>query len=505
MMADGSFRLLESTIQDIHKAFRAKELTARQLVELYLARNDACNENGPAINAVVAVNPRAVAQAEELDQSFANSGQLTGPLHGVPVLVKDQIETSGIPTTFGSIAIERYIPDNDATLIRQLKQAGAIILGKTLLPDFATSWFALSSAGGEAKNPYALDRDTGGSSSGTGAAIAANLGAVGIGEDTGGSIRVPSSFNNLVGFRVTTGLISRNGMSPLVVFQDTAGPMARTVHDTALLLDALIGYDPSDPFTAVAVNARPNGGYASQLPTDGLQGARIGVLRGAFGSNDETDSAAVNQVMDKAICDLANAGAQIVDPVTLPGLMDFIVTTSLYIAQSKHDITEFLQARPQLPVHSLQEVYDSKQYHPGLDLIEAIAGGPENPEDDPNYYKGLAARQTFQRAILNIMASHNLDVIIYPTVQVPPPTKADVHSLRWTTLTFPTNTLIASQADLPAMSIPAGFTENGVPVGMEVVGKPYDERTLLRLGYAYEQATHHRRAPQSAPKLANEP
>jgi Asp-tRNA(Asn)/Glu-tRNA(Gln) amidotransferase A subunit family amidase len=154
--------------------------------------------------------------------------------------------------------------------------------------------------------------------------------------------------------------------------------------------------------------------------------------------------------MDKAIRDLANAEAQIVDPVTLPGLLDFIVTTSLYIAQSKHDITEFLQARPQLPVHSFQEVYDSKQYHPGLDLIEAIAGDRENPEDDPNYYKGLAARQTFQRAILNIMASHNLDAIIYPTVQVPAPTKADVHSSRWTTLTFPTNTLIASQADLPA-------------------------------------------------------
>src|SRR5919202_6690942 len=320
MMADGSFRLLESTIQDIHNAFRAEELTARQLVELYLARNDAYNENGPAINAVVAVNPRAVEQAEELDQSYANTGQLKGPLHGVPVLVKDQIETSDILTTFGSIAIKGYMPDNDATLIWKLKQAGAIILGKTLLPDFATSWFGLSSAGGEAKNPYALDRDTGGSSSGTGAAIAANLGAVGIGEDTGGSIRVPSSFDNLVGVRITTGLISRKGMSPLVVFQDTAGPMTRTVRDAAILLDVLVGYDPEDQFTAAATLARGSGSYADGLSEGSLGEAKIGVVREAFGADDDPDSGQVKRVVEGALEVMRNAGAEIVVPVDVADL-----------------------------------------------------------------------------------------------------------------------------------------------------------------------------------------
>jgi len=207
--------------------------------------------NGPELNSILTVNPRALDEAEELDRSFGRSGEFVGLLHGVPVLVKDQAETAGIRTTFGSVAFEDHVPEEDATVVRRLKEAGAVVLAKTNLPDFATSWFAYSSAGGVTKNPYDLDRDPGGSSGGTGAAVAANLGAVGIGEDTGGSIRLPASFDNLVGVRVTTGLISRNGLSPLVVFQDTAGPMTRTVKDAAILLDALVGYDPA------AIRSRP--------------------------------------------------------------------------------------------------------------------------------------------------------------------------------------------------------------------------------------------------------
>ncbi|MBX6342191.1 MAG: amidase, partial [Thermomicrobiaceae bacterium] len=237
------FRLQEATIDAIHAAYRSGALTCRQLVELYLARIDAYDRGGPAINAVITVNPRALDEADAADRAFRERGDLAGPLHGIPVLVKDQAETAGIPTTFGSVALRGYVPSADAVVVQRLRAAGAVVLAKTNLPDFATSWFGYSSAGGETKNPYALDRDAGGSSAGTGAGVAANLGAVGIGEDTGGSIRVPASFDNVVGLRVTTGLISRTGLSPLVEFQDTAGPMARTVRDAAILLDALVGYD----------------------------------------------------------------------------------------------------------------------------------------------------------------------------------------------------------------------------------------------------------------------
>lgn len=500
-----SFTLQEATIASVHRAFRSGELTARRLVELYLARIDAYDRKGPELSAIINVNPRALEQADELDRRYRETGKFVGPLHGVPVLVKDQVETADVTTTFGSIAFKNYRPSKDATAIRRLREAGAIVLAKTVLPDFATSWFALSSAGGETKNPYALDRDPGGSSSGTGAGVAANLGLVGIGEDTGGSIRVPATFCNLVGVRVTTGLISRTGMSPLVVFQDTAGPLTRTARDAALLLDALVGYDAADPFTAVTIGNVPAAGYAATLSEDALAGARIGVIRESFGSNDDPDMRKTNEVCDQAIRQMAAAGAEIVDPVTIPNLMDFVIKTSLYIQQSKHDFNDFIKAHADAPVGSFEEIYDSKQYHPELDLIEAIAGGPTNPEDDPTYFEGLSARENFQRAILNVMAEHGLDAMVYPDVQLPAPLKTDVHGGRWTTLTFPTNTLVASQATLPAVSMPAGFTSDGVPVGLEIVGRPYDEAKLLGYAYSFEHAGSHRFAPSTTPALSNEP
>jgi amidase len=341
-----AFRLEEATIDDIHAAFRSGELTCRRLVEMYLARIEAYDKNGPELNAIITVNPKALDQADDLDSSFGRDGEFVGPLHGIPVLVKDQAETAGIRTTFGSVAFEGYVPEEDATAVRRLKEAGALILAKTNLPDFATSWFAYSSAGGETKNPYDLERDPGGSSSGTGAAIAANLGAVGIGEDTGGSIRVPSSFDNLVGVRVTTGLISRKGMSPLVVFQDTAGPMTRAVKDAAILLDVLVGHDPEDPFTAAATLARDAGGYADGLSEGNLRGARIGVVREAFGLDGDPDSGQVNRVVEGALEAMRGAGAEIVDPVSVPDLQHFIGVTSLYLSQSRYDIDNFLAKRP---------------------------------------------------------------------------------------------------------------------------------------------------------------
>jgi Asp-tRNA(Asn)/Glu-tRNA(Gln) amidotransferase A subunit family amidase len=499
-----AFRLEEATIDDIHAAFRSGELTCRRLVELYLARIEAYDKNGPKLNTIITVNPKVLDEADELDSSFGRDSGFVGPLHGIPVLVKDQAETAGIRTTFGSVAFEGYVPEEDATAVRRLKEAGALILAKTNLPDFATSWFAYSSAGGETKNPYDLERDPGGSSSGTGAAIAANLGAVGIGEDTGGSIRVPSSFDNLVGVRVTTGLISRKGMSPLVVFQDTAGPMTRAVKDAAALLDVLVGHDPEDPFTAAATLARDAGGYADGLSEGSMRGARIGVVREAFGADEDPDSSQVNGVVEGALEAMRGAGAQLVDPVSVPNLQHFIGVTSLYLSQSRYDIDNFLAKRP--GSHTVGGLYDSKRFHPRLDLFTAIAEeAPADPEEDPNYYRGLAAREDFRRAILNLMASEGLDALVYPNSQVLPPTRKELDDWKWTVLTFPTNALIAAQADLPSISLPAGFAEGNVPVGFELVGKPYGEADLLKLAYAYERAASARKPPESTPPLPNEP
>jgi amidase len=501
-MSSRPFRLEEATIDDIHSAFRSGELTCRRLVELYLARIEAYDKNGPELNSILTLNTKALEEAEELDRSFERSGEFVGPLHGIPVLIKDQAETAGIRTTFGSVAFENYVPEEDATAVGKLKEAGAVILAKTNLPDFATSWFAYSSAGGETKNPYALDRDPGGSSSGTGAAVAANLGTVGIGEDTGGSIRVPSSFDNLVGVRVTTGLISRKGLSPLVVFQDTAGPMTRSVKDAAILLDVLVGYDPEDPFTAAATLAKEAGSYADGLSEGSLRGARIGVVREVFGPDDDPDSSQVNRVVEGALEAMRAADAEIVDPVSVPELQHFIGVTSLYLSQSRYDIDNFLAERP--GSHTVSELYDSKRFHPRLDLFIAIAEeAPENPEEDPDYFRGLAAREEFRRAILNVMASQSLDALVYPNSQVLPPTREELDDWKWTVLTFPTNALIAAQADLPSISLPAGFAEGGIPVGFELVGKPYGEADLLKLAHAYEKAASPRRLPESAPPLSD--
>ena len=269
-MGGSTIPLVEATIDEVHGALTRGHLTVRGLVEGYLARIEAFDRHGPTFNAILAINKDALSEADRWDRELAWHGRLSGPLHGVPVLVKDQVETAGIVTTFGSIAMDGYVPSADATVIARLKKAGAIILAKTAMPDFATSWFSYSSISGVTKNPYDLGRDAGGSSSGTAAALAASLGLAGVGADTGGSIRVPASFNSLVGVRVTPGLISRRGVSALVAFLDTAGPMARTVRDAALMLDSMVGYDPGDEYSSAYIAARPPARYSSVLDADAL-------------------------------------------------------------------------------------------------------------------------------------------------------------------------------------------------------------------------------------------
>lgn len=488
------FAVSEATIDEIHAAMRAGTLTSRALCEAYLERIAAHDRTGARLNAIVAVNEQALAQADELDAAFARSGELSGPLHGIAVLVKDNIETVDVDTTSGSEALLGFRPEQDATAVRRLREAGAIILAKTALPDFATSWFSYSSVSGETRNPYALDHDPGGSSAGSGAGVAASLGTVGIGTDCGGSIRLPASFCNLVGIRSTPGVVPRTGSSFLVVFQDTIGPMARTVTDAVTVFDAMAGYDEADPYSVAHTIARAPARYRDGLGDGNLAGARLGLVRNALGPDDDPASAAVNAITAEAVAALRTAGAEVIE-VEIPDLDDQIAATSQYVACSKHDIDLYLHERPALAELSLEQIVAEKRYHPKLDLIEAIVEGPDDPEDDPDYLRRIAARETFTRVLVNLMARERLDTLILPTTRIPAPSNAGRED--WTVLTFPTNTLIASQTWTPAMTVPAGFTPDGIPVGLEFVGKPYDEPTVFRIGYGFEQATGHRRAPAS--------
>ncbi|RFU34153.1 hypothetical protein B7463_g2147, partial [Scytalidium lignicola] len=486
----------ELTVEEVHKAYRLGTYTCRQLVEAFLERIDTLDCHGPNINSILARSTTAVAEADALDAHFKSTSQLIGQLHGIPVVVKDQVDTKGMITTYGSIVAAENIPTEDATLIKKLKKSGAIILAKTTMPDFATSWFSCSSISGTTHNPYDLTREPGGSSSGTGAAIAANFAIIGVGEDTGGSIRLPASFCNLVGLRCTPGLVSRKGLSPLLPTQDSPGPMTRTVKDAALMLDVLVGFDIDDPYTiTAAIAGTPLGGsYASGLDSTFLKQARFGVLRSqCFGPDSDPECAAVNNVINSALKLFHGAGTTLID-ITIPNLAEHIRLTSTHLCCSRSDIDAFLATKPHLST-SCAQIFTSKQYHPTLDLLEGILTGLTNPADDPTYVHRLEAFGTFQRLVISIMASHKLDALVFPDVQIPAATHDDALNKRWPIRGFPTNTLLASQARLPAISVPAGFTEDGLPVGLELVGLPYQEQKLLRLAFGVEELVKGRKAP----------
>ena len=493
-MAHEPVPFLETTIDVIQAGMKDGRVRCSELVQWYLDRIGRYDRQGPALQAIVNVSPRAIEHAAALDRHLRDTGTFKGPLHGVPVLVKDQGETSFIPTTFGSKAFADYQPATNATVVQKLIDAGAVILAKVSMCDFAAGWFSFSSVTDRTRNPYALERDSGGSSAGTGAGVAANFGLVGIGEDTGGSIRIPASFNNLFGLRVTTGLISRAGFSPLLHFQDTPGPMARSVRDLAKLLDVLVGYDAKDSYTCAATLARDAGNYEKLLEGTRLRGTRIGVLKQGFGPDDDY-SRPVNAVIRSLTQRLAEQGVEQVE-VEIPDLEQWIGQTSLYIQQSKSDLNQFIASRSPAGPGSFRELYEKRSFHPLNDLFHNLAAGPEDPDQAPGYYKQRLAQAEFQRLILDLCARQRLDFLLYPDVKVLPPTYADLESQKWTCLTFPTNTVIASQAHLPAISMPAGFSDRGVPVGVELVARPYAEASLLRFAYAYEQLTQPRRVPQ---------
>src|SRR5215471_16647490 len=412
------FHLMEATIDDIHAAFQSKRITCRQLVSLYLNRIEAYDKSGPRLNAIQTLNPRALQEAERLDSAYASSGPV-GPLHCIPVLLKDQVETSDMPTTYGSAIFKDFVPRRDATITIRMKKAGAIILAKTTMGEFAAG--NIGSAFGISRNVYNPARSPSGSSSGTGAGIAANFAVVGIGEDTGGSVRGPAAFNSLVGLRPTVPLVSRFGMMPATPTQDTLGPIARSVKDAALLLDVIAGYDPNDLVTAYAAGQVPPT-YTAFLNKDGLRGARLGVIREPLDAKTDTtsdDYKKVKAVIDKAIADLKRLGAEVVDPVAIPDLIDRVKKGfDDNVFETEPAIDNYLTKHPNAPAKSLREILLTGKVVSSRStrLITNVGKTTE----DPGYLKVLLIREQTRQIVLQLMADNRLDALVYATYDHPP-------------------------------------------------------------------------------------
>ncbi len=409
------FRSDELTIAGIHSGLEAGRFTCRELTKSYLDRIEAYDQKGPALNAIVLVNPKALERAEELDREFARDG-ITRPLQCVPMIVKDNYDTFDLPTTAGSESLAGSIPPDDAFQVRKVREAGAIVLAKSNMAEFAfTPYETLSSIlPGHTRNPYDLNRVPAGSSGGTAAAVAASFGAVGLGTDTGNSIRGPSSHAALVGIRSTMGLTSRDGIVPLNLYNDIGGPMARTVVDAVAVFDVIAGYDPNDPVTEASRDRRPRS-YLSSLTRDGLRGARLGVVRQL--SNTETADAEILALFEKALSDLARHGAVLVDPVRIAALDS---EESLWCNPFKAQIEDYLRSLgPSAPMKSLQEIVDSEKYHPSIAirLKEAleVALPPE-----AECQKAKEATSRLRKEVEALFASGRLSALVYPSWSNPP-------------------------------------------------------------------------------------
>jgi amidase len=492
------FRVEEARISDIHAAMKAGRLTCRALVQAYLRRIDAYDKNGPSVNAIVVSNPDALAQADELDRRFAQGG-LAGPLHCVPMIVKDNFETVGLQSANGSLALEGYVASKDAFQVRRIKDAGAIVLAKSNMAEWAfTPYETVSSIlPGYTRNPYSLDRVTAGSSGGTAAAVAANFGAAGLGSDTGNSIRGPASHQALVGIRSTMGLTSRAGVFPLNLLADIAGPMARTVEDAVAVFQVVVGEDPDDAATSVSHGRAPEN-YQAALKADGLKGARIGVLRDAYERG--TTDPEIAEVFATALADMRRAGAVIVDPAPVAGLEQIRRAQNAGPCMGfKYDINRFLSARgDKVPVKSLAEIVKSRRFHPTVQRrLEQAESGAENGPETPGCKAEIEYRDQVRAAVTRTMDELKLDAFVYPTWSNPPRLIGDLNTPHGDNSQFYSPT-----TGFPAIQVPMGYTRGGIlPAGVTWFGRAWSEATLIRLAYSYEQATRHRRPPTSTPPV----
>ena len=496
------FELEELTIADLQKAMTSGRFSVRSLTEKYLARIEQIDRHGPAVNSVIELNPDAMAIAEALDNERKGKGA-RGPLHGIPVLIKDNIDTADrMQTTAGSLALMGSRPARDSTVAKKLREAGAVILGKTNLSEWANirsshSVSGWSGRGGLTRNPYALDRNPCGSSSGSGAAVAASLCALAVGTETDGSVVCPASANGIVGIKPTLGMISRVGIIPIAHSQDTAGPMARTVRDAATLLNVLAGADPRDRATAESAG-KIEAGYTRFLDPNGLRGARIGVARKYFGFSDSVDDL-MNSVMEE----MKRQGAVLVDPADLEshGKFDDTESTVLYY-ELKADLNAYLAGRPDAPVHSLKEIIDFNQRNKDKEMpyfaqdtfIKAEAKGPL---DSKEYLDALEANHRFSRAegIDGLMDKFHLDAIMAPTGS-----PAWITDLVNGDHSGGGSSNAAAVAGYPDITVPAGFIA-GLPVGVSFFGRAWSEPVLLKIAYGFEQATKARKPPRFLPTV----
>lgn len=495
------FELEEITIAELQDGMKSGKFTAHSLVEMYTARIEEIDKRGPAVNAIIEMNPDALSIAQDIDRERKARGP-RGPLHGIPVLIKDNIATADrMMTTAGSLALVGSKPPKDSFVAQKLRAAGAVILAKTNLSEWANirsnhSTSGWSGRGGLTRNPYALDRNPCGSSSGTGAGISANLAAVGIGTETDGSIVCPSSSNGLVGIKPTVGLVSRSGIIPISHNQDTAGPMCRTVRDAAILLGALTGTDLDDSATSASTGKSENN-YERYCDPNGLNGARIGVLRKSFGFSE-----AVDRLMEQALDVMRKHGATVVDPVNIQNL-DAVHEGIIFKYELKADLNAYLaKLGPQAPVKSLKDIIEfnernRKKEMPyfGQDLfVKSESAGPLTEKE---YLDALAKNQQLTRTegIDAVMDKNNLDAIIGPT-----------GGPAWITDLINGDNFgggcstAAAVAGYPNISVPAGSIF-GLPVGISFFGRAWSEPALIRIAYAFEQATKARQAPKFLPRI----
>jgi Asp-tRNA(Asn)/Glu-tRNA(Gln) amidotransferase A subunit family amidase len=491
-----TFDVLETTIADIHAAYRSGQLSARQLVQIYLDRIDAFDQKGPAINALITLNDHALEEAESLDAAFKASGPV-GPLHGIPVIMKDQADIEGMPTTMGSVLFDGYMPKRDSFVVTKLKDAGVIFLGKATLGELGGG-DTHGSLFGSTSNVYDLERTAGGSSGGSAASVSANFCALAVGQEGFASIRRPSIWNGVAGMRPTAGLVSRSGVYagwPSV--HGSLGPMARSVTDLAKLLGCMVGFDRDDPITARGVGHAPES-YTDMLDADALQGARIGIMREPMGFHSEPDSddfGKITQVFDKAVADMSGAGAELVNPVSIPGLVALLGKRARDNEGDDQSFIEYFAGNPNAPFATRQDAMASPLF---AEAVNSAHIRWQKTQSDAAYGEYLDARELLMTRMLAVMAEHRLDAIVHKAVEHQPTLIKDGINPPFVDQKGAPhiNTFLVY---VPSVVVPAGFTADGLPAGITFLGRPYDDANMIRFAYAYEQATRHRRPPSSTP------
>ena len=490
----GGVEIMELTIAEAHAAMLAGTLTSRALVEAYLRRIDAYDRSGPHINALILINPRARARADSLDQLLRRTGALSGPLHGIPFIVKDNYDTHDMPTTGGSASLAGSMAADDAFQVRRIREAGAVVLAKSNLAEFAFT--ALETVGsmlpGWTFNPYALNRVTAGSSGGTAAAVAANFGLVGLGTDTGNSIRGPSSHQALVGIRSTQGLTSRDGIMPLYAHRDIGGPMTRTVEDAVRIFDVIAGTDPADPVTIEADEHRPRT-YLEYLRTD-ISDVRIGVA-GQIAYTESADPEILLR-FGEAIRDLERLGATVVRDFRIEELDE--VRRGTGCPRFRYDLERYLADIPDPPYGTLREIAESgKVYRTVMPTVERFLEFEGTPETNEQCIRGREQEARFRDAVRAAMAEHTVQALVYPSWSNPPRLVGDMTTPHGDNSQYP-----APPTGFPALTVPMGFVMEGtLPAGLQIFGDAWSEPLLIRIAYAYEQATMHRKPPPTTPPL----